>query len=113
MHIEVLSCIRHLNTIFLLEACLEYGCLVYEYMANGSLDDRLFQQGNTPVLSWLLKFRIPAEISTRLLFLQIMVHRDLKLSNIFLDGNFVSKISDVGLVRLVHPSVASFVTQYI
>ncbi|KAI3892081.1 hypothetical protein MKW92_016863 [Papaver armeniacum] len=35
----------------------EYGCLVYEYMANGSLDDCLFRRGNGPILSWQLRFR--------------------------------------------------------
>ncbi|CAM8883787.1 unnamed protein product [Rhodiola kirilowii] len=44
--VDVLSCIRHPNMGFCYsEACPEYGCLIYEYMANGSLDDRLFQRG--------------------------------------------------------------------
>ncbi|PON41119.1 Phosphorylase kinase, gamma catalytic subunit [Parasponia andersonii] len=115
--VEVLSCIRHPNMVLLLGACPEFGCLVYEYMANGSLEDRLFRRGNTPVLSWQLRFRIAAEIGTGLLFLhqtkpEPLVHRDLKPANILLDRNYVSKISDVGLARLVPPSVADSVTQY-
>lgn len=103
--------------VLLLGACPEYGCLVYEYMANGSLDDCLFRRGNQPVLPWQLRFRIAAEIGTGLLFLhqakpEPLVHRDLKPGNILLDRNFVSKISDVGLARLVPPSVADSVTQY-
>ncbi|XXG64380.1 hypothetical protein AAC387_Pa05g2350 [Persea americana] len=115
--VEVLSCIRHPNMVLLLGACPEYGCLVYEYMANGSLDDRLFRRGNTPALPWQLRFRIAAEIGTGLLFLhqtkpEPLVHRDLKPANILLDRNFVSKISDVGLARLVPPNIADSVTQY-
>ncbi|GKV37767.1 hypothetical protein SLEP1_g45757 [Rubroshorea leprosula] len=115
--VEVLSCIRHPNMVLLLGACPEYGCLVYEFMSNGSLEDRLFRRGNTPPLSWQLRFRIAAEIGTGLLFLhqtkpEPIVHRDLKPGNILLDRNFVSKISDVGLARLVPPSVAENVTQY-
>ncbi|XP_043811418.1 U-box domain-containing protein 52 isoform X3 [Manihot esculenta] len=115
--VEVLSCIRHPNMVLLLGACPEYGCLVYEYMANGSLEDRLFRRGNTPALSWQMRFRIAAEIGTGLLFLhqakpEPLVHRDLKPANILLDRNFVSKISDVGLARLVPPKVADNVTQY-
>lgn len=115
--VEVLSCIRHPNMVLLLGACPEYGCLVYEYMDNGSLEDRLFRRGNTPSIPWKIRFKIAAEIATGLLFLhqtkpEPLVHRDLKPANILLDRNYVSKISDVGLARLVPPSVADSVTQY-
>ncbi|GAB4854085.1 hypothetical protein Ancab_022667 [Ancistrocladus abbreviatus] len=115
--VEVLSCIRHPNMVLLLGACPEYGCLVYEYMHNGSLDDRLFCRGGSRSLSWQHRFRIAAEIATGLLFLhqtkpEPLVHRDLKPANILLDRNLVSKIGDVGLARLVPPSIADNVTQY-
>nr|CAB3473366.1 unnamed protein product [Digitaria exilis] len=115
--VEVLSCIRHPNMVLLLGACPEYGCLVYEYMENGSLEDRLFRRGGTAPIPWPHRFRIAAEIATSLLFLhqakpEPLVHRDLKPANILLDRNFVSKISDVGLARLVPPAVADSVTQY-
>ncbi|XP_022997318.1 U-box domain-containing protein 34-like isoform X2 [Cucurbita maxima] len=115
--VEVLSCIRHPNMVLLLGACPENGCLVYEFMGNGSLEDCLFRKANNPVLSWQLRFRIAAEIATGLLFLhqhrpEPIVHRDLKPGNILLDRNYVSKISDVGLARLVPLSVADSVTQY-
>ncbi|MQL94437.1 hypothetical protein Taro_027092 [Colocasia esculenta] len=115
--VEVLSCIRHPNMVLLLGACPEYGCLVYEYMDNGSLEDRLFCRGNSPPIPWTVRFKIAAEIATGLLFLhqtkpEPLVHRDLKPANILLDRNYVSKISDVGLARLVPPSVADSVTQY-
>lgn len=115
--VEVLSCMRHPNMVLLLGACPEYGCLVYEYMDNGSLEDRLFRRGNTPPIPWNTRFKIAAEIATALLFLhqakpEPLVHRDLKPANILLDRNYTSKISDVGLARLVPPSVANSVTQY-
>ncbi|KAI4355479.1 hypothetical protein L6164_004249 [Bauhinia variegata] len=115
--VEVLSTIRHPYMVLLLGACPEYGCLVYEYLENGSLEDRLYQKDNTPPLSWQTRFRIAAEIAMGLLFLhqtkpEPLVHRDLKPANILLDRNYVSKISDVGLARLVPPSVADKTTQY-
>lgn len=117
MQVDVLSCIRHPHMVLLVGACPEYGCLVYEYMENGSLEDRLFQKGNTPPIPWAVRFKIAAEIATALLFLhqtkpEPLVHRDLKPANILLDRNYVSKIADVGLARLVPASVADSVTQY-
>ncbi|KAJ4816157.1 kinase with adenine nucleotide alpha hydrolases-like domain-containing protein [Rhynchospora pubera] len=92
--------------VHLLGACPEYGCLVYEYMSNGSLEDRLACQSGTPPLPWQLRFKIACEIATGLLFLhqqhpEPLVHRDLKPANILLDHNLVAKISDVGLARLI------------
>ncbi|KAI3501741.1 hypothetical protein L1887_29729 [Cichorium endivia] len=115
--VEVLCCIRHPHMVLLLGACPEYGCLVYEYMSNGSLEDCLLRKNKTPPLSWQHRFRIAAEICSGLLFLHQtkpdpIVHRDLKPANILLDRNFVSKIADVGLARLVPPSIADSVTQY-
>ena len=115
--IEVLSSMRHPNMVILLGACPEYGCLVYEYMENGTLEDRLFCKDNTPPLSWRERFRIAAEIATGLLFLhqakpEPLVHRDLKPANILLDRHLNSKISDVGLARLVPPAVADSFTNY-
>ncbi|XP_052310030.1 U-box domain-containing protein 52 [Populus trichocarpa] len=115
--VEVLSTIRHPHMVLLLGACPEYGVLIYECMDNGSLEDRLLQKDNTPPIPWSTRFKIAAEIATALLFLhqtkpEPLVHRDLKPANILLDRNYVSKISDVGLARLVPPSIADSVTQY-
>lgn len=117
MQVLVLGSIRHPNIVVLLGACPEFGCLVYEYLENGSLEDRLYQKDNTPPIPWRTRFKIASEIATGLLFLhqtkpEPVVHRDLKPANILLDRNYISKITDVGLARLVPPSIANKTTQY-
>ena len=51
-----------------LGACLEYGCLMYEYMENGSLDDRLFKNNKSTPLSWRIRCTIAVETATTPLF---------------------------------------------
>ncbi|XP_023520539.1 U-box domain-containing protein 35-like isoform X1 [Cucurbita pepo subsp. pepo] len=100
--LEILSKIHHPHLLLLLGACPDMNCLVYEYMENGSLEDRLYCRGNTPAIPWYERFRIAWEIASALVFLHSskpkpIIHRDLKPANILLDRNLVSKIGDVGL----------------
>uniref|UniRef100_A0ACD6AC76 Uncharacterized protein n=2 Tax=Avena sativa TaxID=4498 RepID=A0ACD6AC76_AVESA len=100
--LEVLGKIRHPNLLLLLGACPEHGCVVYEYMENGSLDDMLHRRNNTPPLPWYDRIRIAWEVATAVAFLHSarpdpIIHRDLKPANILLDRNLASKVGDVGL----------------
>ena len=102
---------HHPHLVLLLGACREQGCLVYEYLVNGSLEDRLYCKGGTLPLPWHLRFQIIAEVTIALVFLHSLkpdpyVHRDLKPANILLDQNFSTKLGDVGLARLA-PSITS------
>ncbi|MBA0790024.1 hypothetical protein Gohar_014697, partial [Gossypium harknessii] len=60
--LEILSKIRHPHLLLLLGACPEHGCLVYEYMENGSLEDRLLRKNNTPPIPWFERYRIAWEV---------------------------------------------------
>ncbi|VAI25749.1 unnamed protein product [Triticum turgidum subsp. durum] len=104
--LEVLSRIRHPHLLVLLGACPDKGCLVYEYMENGSLADRLQRRKGTPAIPWVDRFHIAWEIASALVFLHStkpspIIHRDLKPENVLLDRNLVSKIGDVGLSTLM------------
>ncbi|AQL02225.1 U-box domain-containing protein 35 [Zea mays] len=105
--LEVLGKIRHPHLLMMLGACPEHGCLVYEYMENGSLDDMLQRRKqNSSPLAWFDRFRVAWEVAAALMFLhsskpEPIIHRDLKPANILLDGNLVSKIGDVGLSTLL------------
>ncbi|KAD7480357.1 hypothetical protein E3N88_03493 [Mikania micrantha] len=110
--LEVLSKIRHPHLLILIGACVDHGCLVYEYMVNGSLEDRLFCKNNTPPIAWFDRFRIAWEVASALVFLhnakpKTIIHRDLKPANILLDQNLVSKIGDVGLSTMLQTDLSS------
>ncbi|XP_041994968.1 U-box domain-containing protein 35-like isoform X1 [Salvia splendens] len=104
--LKILSKIRHPHLLILLGACPEQSCLVYEFMENGSLEDRLFRKDKTPPLLRFDRVRIAWEVASALVFLhnskpRAIIHRDLKPANILLDRNYVSKIGDVGLSTMV------------
>ncbi|KAJ3680479.1 hypothetical protein LUZ60_016757 [Juncus effusus] len=104
--IAVLSKIRHPNLVTLIGSCPESYGLVYEYLPNGSLEDRLACANNTPPLTWQARTRIIGEICSALIFLHSsrphpVIHGDLKPDNILLDANLVSKLSDFGICRML------------
>ncbi|XP_029124818.1 U-box domain-containing protein 35 isoform X4 [Cajanus cajan] len=105
--LEILSRIRHPNLLLLLGACPDHGCLVYEYMENGNLEDSLLRKNNTAPIPWFERFRIAWEVASALAFLhsskpEPIIHRDLKPANILLGRNLVSKIGDIGLSTVLH-----------
>lgn len=109
--LEILSRIRHPHLLLLIGACVDQSCLVYEYMENGSLEERLLRKNNGPPIPWFERYRIAWEIASALVFLHSskpkpIIHRDLKPANILLDHNFVSKIGDVGLSTMINSDTA-------
>ncbi|KAH8520387.1 hypothetical protein H0E87_001724 [Populus deltoides] len=104
--VQVLGKLQHPHLVTLLGACPEAWSLVYEYLPNGSLQDRLFQKNNIAPLTWKIRTRIVAEISSALCFLhsskpEKIVHGDLKPQNILLNSELSCKICEFGICRLV------------
>ncbi|XP_073005819.1 U-box domain-containing protein 33-like isoform X2 [Typha latifolia] len=103
---DVLSRVRHPNLVTLIGACSEAWALVYEFLPNGSLEDRLCCKDDTPPLTWQARMRIAAEVCSSLIFLHsnkrlTLIHGDLKPTNILLGTNLVSKLGDFGICRLL------------
>lgn len=101
--IKVMAKCQHENLVELLGFSSDGDdlCLVYVYMPNGSLLDRLSCLDDTPPLSWHTRCRISQGAANGISFLHEnhQIHRDIKSANILLDEDFTAKISDFGLAR--------------
>jgi len=76
-------------------------CLVYQYMPNGSVSDRLKCTGGSAALTWDQRKNIAFQTAKGLCHLHgnKIVHGDIKSGNILLDSNFKAHIGDFGLAR--------------
>ncbi|XP_066398535.1 L-type lectin-domain containing receptor kinase SIT2-like [Miscanthus floridulus] len=99
--------LRHRNLVQLLGYCRRKGelILVYDYMPSGSLDKYLYGEDDKPLLEWAQRFQIVKDVASGLFYLhekwqQVVVHRDVKASNVLLDGGMVAHLGDFGLARL-------------
>ncbi|KAJ0111655.1 hypothetical protein Patl1_00493 [Pistacia atlantica] len=117
VEVEAIGRVRHKNLVRLLGYCVEgaYRMLVYEYVDNGNLDQWLHGDvGDVSPLTWDVRMNVILGTAKGLAYLHEglepkVVHRDVKSSNILLDRQWNSKVSDFGLAKLLC-SERSYVT---
>lgn len=100
----------HKNVLKLVGCCLEtqLPTLVYESAANGTLSDRIYiykedgvPQQRQPI-AWRSRLKIAREIAHAIAYLHTgfsrpIIHRDIRLGNIFLDQHDVPKLTEFSL----------------
>ncbi|GAU16445.1 hypothetical protein TSUD_117940 [Trifolium subterraneum] len=114
---NALKCIRHRNLVKILTCCSsidykgqEFKALVFDYMTNGSLEEWLHPKpGNVELMKILdlhQMLNIIIDVASALHYLhheceQLVIHCDLKPSNILLDDDMVAHVSDFVIAKLV------------
>ncbi|KAL3377078.1 hypothetical protein AABB24_003476 [Solanum stoloniferum] len=103
---EALRNLRHRNLTKVISSCtnLDFKALLLEYMPNGSLE--LWLHSDDRFLNMIQRLDIMIDVAFALEYLHhgygtVVVHSDLKPSNVLLDEKFVGHLSDFGLTKLL------------
>ncbi|KAL0332406.1 UNVERIFIED_CONTAM: Nodulation receptor kinase [Sesamum calycinum] len=105
--LNLLSAIRHENLVPLIGYCCENDqqILVYPFMSNGSLQDRLYgAAAKRKTLDWPTRLSIALGAARGKFILhtfseRCVIHRDVKSSNILLDHSMCAKVADFGFSK--------------
>ena len=113
--VSTIGRIHHVNVVRLVGFCPEEmrQALVYEYMPRGSLDKYIFSAKKS--FSWDKLNEITLGIARGINYLHQgcdmqILHFDIKPHNILLDSNFVPKVADFGLAKLVEHGSQPYTT---
>ncbi|CAK9865603.1 unnamed protein product [Sphagnum jensenii] len=120
--LKILTQVQHANLVKLVGICqnnTEYLYLVYEYAENGSISDCLHNKNVNPrtnflrsgaiFLPWTTRIHIALDVASSLDYIHnytnpSFVHRDVKSSNILLDGNFRAKLRTFRMAKSANGS---------
>uniref|UniRef100_A0ACD6AB81 Uncharacterized protein n=1 Tax=Avena sativa TaxID=4498 RepID=A0ACD6AB81_AVESA len=114
--VSIINRLRHKNIVPLIGSSYNKGepLLLFEFMTNGSLDNHLFPKygnGSSSIgqrhtgfalRRWATRYEIVRDIATGLHYVHheyepMVLHRDIKASNVMLDSSFCARLGDFGL----------------
>ncbi|XP_058189898.1 probable LRR receptor-like serine/threonine-protein kinase At3g47570 isoform X1 [Rhododendron vialii] len=112
---KALQTIRHRNLLKVLSVCSsidfhgnEFKAIVYEFMANGTLDGWLHQNGvgEHEYLKAIQMLDVSIDVASALEYLHCgcestIIHGDLKPRNVLLDDTMVAHVGDFGLAKII------------
>ncbi|KAG5560757.1 hypothetical protein RHGRI_003936 [Rhododendron griersonianum] len=122
--VKLLSKFHHTNLVSLIGYCNENQemILVYKYIARGTLANHLYKSSReessksiSQYLTWAQRLNICLGAARALDYLhtgteQRIIHRDVKTTNILLDKNWVAKVSDFGICKLITSQATTHVS---
>ncbi|PNX75017.1 LRR receptor-like kinase resistance protein [Trifolium pratense] len=113
---KALGKMKHRNLLKILTCCSsvdydgeDFKAIVFEFMPNGSLEKLLhdIEGSDNHNLNFTQRIDIALDVAHALNYLhndteQVVVHCDVKPSNVLLDDDLVAHLGDFGLARLIH-----------
>ncbi|XVF24073.1 hypothetical protein REPUB_Repub13aG0095600 [Reevesia pubescens] len=110
---KALRKVRHRNLLKIITSCSsidyqgnDFKALVFEFMPNGSLESWLHEKSGSRYLNLVKRLDIAIDVGNAIDYLHhycqtLIVHCDLKPTNVLLDDDMVAHVSDFGLAKLL------------